>query len=194
MSPRRRTDARERIVSAATALFYERGYRATSMDEVIEKSGVSKPTVYAYFPTKESLCVAYLQEMRRREYNLLKGALRKEKSPRGRFVAIIKHVRERILSNDFRGCGFFNMISEIADAKSDITREAKVYVDTMKEVIREVVLELRASDGRHKRLDVERLTDTYYLIVAGAIMASQEYRASWPADRAVEHVESLLEG
>jgi hypothetical protein len=36
------------------------------------------------------------------------------------------------------------------------------------------------------------MTDVYYLIVCGAIMACQEYRESWPLDRAVKAVEDLV--
>ena len=193
MSPRKPSQARQKVLAAATDLFYQQGYQATTVDQVIEKSGVSKPTVYSHFSTKEDLCVAYLQEMRNRESGLLRESVRKQKSPKARFSAIIRHVRNRVINFHFRGCGFFNMISETADAHSPISKEAKIYVDVIREVIREVVTELKASESKYQNLDIDRLTDTYYLIVAGAIMASQEYRERWPVDRAVEHVEEILE-
>jgi TetR/AcrR family transcriptional repressor of mexJK operon len=46
---------RERILAAATELFLQNGYGATSIDSIVERSGGSKATVYSYFPTKDDL-------------------------------------------------------------------------------------------------------------------------------------------
>lgn len=43
------------IREAAAALFLERGYQATSMDEIAARAGVSKQTIYTHFPNKEVL-------------------------------------------------------------------------------------------------------------------------------------------
>lgn len=53
---RRRKDARPgEIVDSALALFVERGFAATRLDDVAERAGVSKGTVYLYFDNKEAL-------------------------------------------------------------------------------------------------------------------------------------------
>ena len=50
-----RQERRDGILAAAKALFTRFGYRKTSMDEVARAARVTKPTVYAYFPSKEDL-------------------------------------------------------------------------------------------------------------------------------------------
>ncbi|WP_119157613.1 TetR/AcrR family transcriptional regulator [Caldimonas tepidiphila] len=50
-------DQREMILSRAAQLFALRGYTATSMNEVAEACGLSKPTLYHYFRDKYSLLV-----------------------------------------------------------------------------------------------------------------------------------------
>ena len=189
---RRTGNTRQKILDSAYELFYDQGYQATTVDQVIQHSGISKPTVYSYFPTKEDLCVEYLKERHLREIALLKEAVRKKKSPKGRFTAIIEDVRERILESDYRGCGFFNMVTEIADPDSPIVRVARSHTDAVREVISNVISELKESDAKYSDVDIEELTDCYYLIICGAIMASQEYRERWPVDRAVEQVKALL--
>ena len=53
---RRRKEARPaEIVDAALGLFVERGFAATRLDDVAERAGVSKGTVYLYFDSKEAL-------------------------------------------------------------------------------------------------------------------------------------------
>lgn len=52
LGPERR---RPQVLDAALKLFLERGYEGTSMDAVAHAAGVSKPVVYACFPSKEEL-------------------------------------------------------------------------------------------------------------------------------------------
>ena len=47
--------AKERIRQAATDLFARKGFDATSVREIVEAAGVSKPTLYYYFKSKEGL-------------------------------------------------------------------------------------------------------------------------------------------
>ncbi len=49
---------RERILTAAIRCFGESGYAGTTMDEVVEASGVARATVYANFPGKDELAAA----------------------------------------------------------------------------------------------------------------------------------------
>lgn len=53
---RRRAEARpDEMLDAALAVFSEKGFAATKVDEVARRAGVSKGTVYLYFPSKEAL-------------------------------------------------------------------------------------------------------------------------------------------
>lgn len=48
-------DIRQRILDAALQLFAHKGYGSTSVREVVESAGVTKPTLYYYFDGKEAL-------------------------------------------------------------------------------------------------------------------------------------------
>jgi AcrR family transcriptional regulator len=59
---RRRKDARPaELLEAALALFVEKGFAATRSEEVARAAGVSKGTLYLYFPSKEELLKAVIQ-------------------------------------------------------------------------------------------------------------------------------------
>jgi AcrR family transcriptional regulator len=49
---------RDQIISAATLLFYERGYHGTGIDEIGEASGITGPGVYRYFGGKDEILIA----------------------------------------------------------------------------------------------------------------------------------------
>ena len=51
----------EQMLAVAGEVFAERGFHATSMDEIAERADISKPMLYAYFGSKEGLYSAYVQ-------------------------------------------------------------------------------------------------------------------------------------
>jgi TetR/AcrR family transcriptional regulator, mexJK operon transcriptional repressor len=53
----------QQILTAAVALFAERGFEGTSTDAITAGAGVSKETLYRYYPSKEQLLVAAMQEL-----------------------------------------------------------------------------------------------------------------------------------
>jgi len=61
--PGRSARKRRAILDAATAVFLEKGYLATNMDEIAALAAVSKQTVYKNFPSKETLFVAIVSGM-----------------------------------------------------------------------------------------------------------------------------------
>lgn len=60
------------MLDAAVRVFSRRGFHAANMDEIAERSGVSKPMVYAYHGTKEELFLACL---RRESERLMSGII-----------------------------------------------------------------------------------------------------------------------
>ena len=52
--------ARQRLLDTATELFAEKGYAGTSVREIVDRAGVSKPVLYYYFQSKEGLFYAIL--------------------------------------------------------------------------------------------------------------------------------------
>lgn len=56
------SNARQRLLDAAMRLFSSKGYAATSVRELVETAGVTKPVLYYYFKNKEGLYLALMQE------------------------------------------------------------------------------------------------------------------------------------
>src|SRR3954467_4038726 len=54
----------QQMMTGAEAVFAEHGYAASSMDEIAERVGVSKPMLYEYFGSKEGLLIGCIQRAR----------------------------------------------------------------------------------------------------------------------------------
>lgn len=75
----RRPGTREAVIEAFVTLIGEQGYAATSMDEVAERAGVSKATIYRRWPSRDALIVdihhAMVDESDARDTGSLEGDL-----------------------------------------------------------------------------------------------------------------------
>ena len=56
-----KTATRDRIVEAARRLFWERGYAATGVAQILKAAGAKSGSLYYFFPTKEDLLLAVLE-------------------------------------------------------------------------------------------------------------------------------------
>jgi AcrR family transcriptional regulator len=106
---------RDRIIAAATKLFYGEGLRATSVDAIAERAGVTKKTLYYHFRTKDELIAAYLASRDQptlayyeRWFSETKGSTADK--VRGLFASFARSANNPA----WRGCGFLRTIAELA--------------------------------------------------------------------------------
>ena len=71
-----RDEVRKKIVHAAYSVFLRKGYHATTMGEIAESLGVTKPALYQYFPGKEDLYAAVAEHGREELAGILERSYR----------------------------------------------------------------------------------------------------------------------
>ena len=57
--PKHPQETRQRLLAAADEVFYAHGIRNSSVDEVAQRAGLTKRTLYYHFPSKDNLAAAY---------------------------------------------------------------------------------------------------------------------------------------
>ena len=119
--------ARERLLAAASQLFYDRGIGSVGMDEIRDACGLPLKRIYRFFPSKDRLAEAYLT--RRDEYWMAALARRVDESrdPRQRVLAVFAFLDDWFGTPDFRGCAFINAFGEFGggSAAAEISRRHK---------------------------------------------------------------------
>jgi AcrR family transcriptional regulator len=110
----RTVDPRTRpaLLRAARSLFYARGLAATGVDDIAAASGLTKPTLYRHFASKEALATAYLAE----RHEQLQADLElwiAEVPPRDRPEAVIDWLCDWIARPSFKGCAFVRAYAEL---------------------------------------------------------------------------------
>ncbi len=107
---------RERIISAASKLFYSDGIRAVSVDAVAEKAGLTKRTLYYHFRSKDDLVAAYLAARDQPNLALFKRWF--DEAAGGlpsKVQAIFRQLARNAGHPKWKGCGFLRTSAELAN-------------------------------------------------------------------------------
>ncbi len=114
---RRSSDpTRERIIAAASSLFYGEGIRAVSVDAVAEKAGLTKRTLYYHFKSKDDLVAAYLAARDQPNLALFKRWFDEtEGRLPDKIAAIFRNLARAARHPKWRGCGFLRTTAELAN-------------------------------------------------------------------------------
>jgi AcrR family transcriptional regulator len=161
----RATAARERILTAAYELFSRRGIRAVGTDEVIERAGVAKATLYRHFATKNDLVLAVLQ---RREELWTHGLIEEQSRQRGntpeeQLLAIFDVMHDWFQLRDrYEGCSFINVLLELG-ADHPAGRACIAHIDHVRDIVRHRALAAGLTD-------VEGFASSWHILMKGAII------------------------
>ena len=111
-----RPSARDRILAAASELFYREGVQNVGIDRIIAESGVAKMSLYNHFKSKDALIAAWLQQEDESWRIWFREAVeRLATQPEGRVLAVFDALEECFSRPDFRGCAFLNSAVELVN-------------------------------------------------------------------------------
>ncbi|OAN33578.1 TetR/AcrR family transcriptional regulator [Mycolicibacterium iranicum] len=116
MSLTHSSTARDRIVITAYELFTHRGINAVGVDEVVEKAGVAKTTLYRHFPSKEDLVLAFLDRREQLWTSEVIDSRPRERTddPAEQLLAIFDVLDEWFHDrSDYEACSFVKVLLEM---------------------------------------------------------------------------------
>jgi AcrR family transcriptional regulator len=129
----------ERILETADRLFYQQGIRAVGVDTVAAEIGISKRTLYNYFPSKDELIIAYLT----RRFVPIKHS---DRPPLEQILRIFDWLERWFASDTFRGCAFANAVTELGDAAHPVCKIALGFKEQRRVWVRDILQSVGIAD------------------------------------------------
>ena len=161
-------EARERILDTAYELFAHHGVRAVGVDEVIERAGVAKATLYRHFPSKDDLVLAFL-ERRERRWTLdwvEAEAKRGGSAPEEQLLAIFDAFDGWFRRDDFEACSFINVMLEMGP--NHPARHASVqHLENIRSIVRRLA-------GEAGIRDTDSFARSWHILMKGSIVSAAE--------------------
>lgn len=182
---------RQHLIEVAHALFNQHGFHQTGIDLIMRKSGVSKTTLYKYFPAKEDLVLEVLKLRSTRIIGAMEerlGALlagKPDAATNERIGAILDVIEAWIEGTAFFGCNFVRAAAEYSEPGHPIGEQAKEHKQALLALIADQL------DGRPEGAR-DHLASGILLVIEGAISVAQVGFAATPVEDSRRLIDMIL--
>ncbi|HEU4665330.1 MAG TPA: TetR/AcrR family transcriptional regulator [Dokdonella sp.] len=179
--------AAERIRESARELFYREGIRAIGVDEIVSRAGVTKPSLYRSFASKDELAAAYLEDYDAAFWQRFdEGAAEHPGDPRAQLLVYLAGLAQRATKAGYRGCGLTNAAVEYPEPGHPARKVAEAH----KRALRERLVAMAKQMGAR---DAQALGDGLLLLIEGTFASGQLFGKGGPARALVATAERLID-
>jgi AcrR family transcriptional regulator len=179
--------AAERIGETARELFYRQGIRAVGVDEIVTRAGVTKPSLYRAYASKDELAAAYLRGYDGEFWARFdQTATDHPDDARAQLLAWLEGLAARATQAGYRGCGLTNAAVEYPQAG----HPARVVAEANKTELRRRLRDLAQRLGAR---DADALGDSLLLLIEGAYASGQLFGEGGPAAVIAKAAEALID-
>jgi AcrR family transcriptional regulator len=181
-----RKKAATRIFETARDLFYRRGIRAVGVDEIVCQAGVTKPSLYRSFESKDDLVAKCLESFAAEGMAGMDARIEAAgPKPLPRLNALIAHYAEEMAAPGFRGCPMSNAAVEFPEEG----HPGRLVVESCKTALRERIVGLTRALPAD---DPDALADGLILLIEGAFSAHHVFGSQGPASAFTRSAERLI--
>ena len=179
--------AAERILETAGELFYQEGIRAIGVDEIVARAGVTKPSLYRSYSSKDELAADYLRRHSAERRKAFDEAMAEIPGDlRGSFRKWLKALSQKAAGPNYRGCGNSNAAVEYPERDHPARKVAA-------ENKRLFLIRLRALAKAMGARQPEVLADALLLVIEGTYTSGQLFGPSGPARNVVDVADTLID-
>ena len=173
----KKLELREHIIKVASELFYANGYNATGINEIIAKAEIAKATLYSHFKSKDALCIAYLKSMDNNFMDNLDVFIKSKKEAKLQLLGIFDFLREMYYTSNFNGCWAIKCIAEIGKENHVVRQEIQNQKINLLSYLKGII---STNLPYCSKAEIEKLSNTIYLLYESAICESHLHQSDWP--------------
>ncbi|MEJ2866789.1 TetR/AcrR family transcriptional regulator [Actinomycetospora sp. OC33-EN08] len=184
------SEARERLLTTASGLFYGEGIRAVGVDRLVSEARVTRATFYRHFPSKEDLVVAYLRAADAQVRDQVDRSIATTSSAADALRAVAGTIADDLRRPGFRGCAFLRAAAEFPDPGDPVHREVVAHRAWMVDTLRDLFTEVYRDEGPGAR--PEHAARHFLMLRDGAMSAGSIDEADDVGDTFRRGVEGLI--
>jgi TetR/AcrR family transcriptional repressor of nem operon len=195
MAPKVNFEVRPRILEAARELFHERGLRGVSMEDVAGAAGIKKANLFHYYPTKESLELAVLDQAAREMREQIAAHLAGGRDPVGAVAVMFEDAARWMRERRCRGgCFVGNLAQEVSDHNETIRERVSDLLHYWRDQIAASLDRGRASGYFRSDLEPRPAAEAILALFEGALLFSKASRRADPVESSKRMAVAYLEG
>lgn len=121
--PKSVTFDREQVIENVTELFWKKGYNGTSMQDLVNVTGLNRSSFYNSFGDKFTLFLEALKHYQSRQRDYLQELSNTAKTPKEAIQSLFEGISQELASEqETKGCFISNCISELGNQDAQVHR------------------------------------------------------------------------
>lgn len=187
----RRTDTREKMLTASSRLFTEQGFEATGLLQIIEESGTPRGSIYFHFPGgKEQLGVEAVELSTLGTVAAVTKAIQRGGSTAEAVRLAARALAASLEQSDFQlGCPVATIALETASSSPKLRQACEEFFASWRALYRRSLLAEQRSVE-----EAEALSTLIVAAIEGALLLARTSRVAAPLLRVGEQLAALLDG
>jgi len=184
---------REAVLETAKAVFWERGYEATSTDDLRHAMGIGRQSLYDSFGGKRPLYLEVLQRYNADSVGTHLRRLRTARSPMAGIRDMLLALAEEPADKRALGCMGVAAVCSFDSSDPDVAEIGRVSAETLQAALEEALRKAKAAGEARKSLDVS--TGAHFLQATMTGMKVSAKAGTGPAmlrDIALTALEALV--
>jgi AcrR family transcriptional regulator len=184
---------RARIVALAAPLFNTRGFAGTSMNDIIETTGLEKGGIYRHFASKDDLALAAFDNAWQRLRARYDDALHRPGSAYDRLLAFVETARASVRDPAVRGgCPLLNTATEADDTHPALRARASRAFRAWHAELADLAAQAVEAKALRADTDPEAVASVMIAAIEGAFMSASLLRDFAVMDRVAAHLTTWL--
>jgi len=187
---------RAKIISTAALLFNQRGYNGTSIDDIMQATGLKKGGIYNHFSGKEEIALAAFDHAYTLQSESYGQVLRDNRGQPTRQLHAIIDVFVEVFEDPViaGGCVIMNpaIESDDSEAQAPLKARAAAAMDDWRNLIQRIVIKGVGKGEFHADTDITQLTSLIIATLEGGLMMSKLYNDATFIHSVVSHLHTHL--
>ncbi|MEK6152449.1 helix-turn-helix domain-containing protein [Flavobacteriaceae bacterium 3-367] len=173
------TPTRNKILAQSRALVLQNGFSGTSIDLILERTGITKGAFFYHFKTKNVLAQALIEEFAKEDIDTLESALEQTEhlktDPKERLLQFVQLFIDMMtgLTEPYPGCLYASYTYEPNQFDPKVMEPISSAILQWRTTLVRLLSEVRQEYDMQQEVDISSLADLFTVIFEGAYVVSK---------------------
>jgi len=164
----------QEALNSAMSVFWERGYEATSMEDLLDAMGLTKGSLYKAFGDKHNLFLMSLQDYLDRLFEKMKESVESSSDPVESLIAMMDVVENLCCRQVIpKGCFAVNTVVELSQRDEKASEILKHHLVRVEKLLAKLIRSGQQSDDFRSDISAEHLAEALFVYIFGMLAQSR---------------------
>lgn len=181
------------IIAQSSAVFNTKGYTGTSLQDIMNVTGLTKGGIYGNFKSKEEIAYLVFDYNVRLVMDQVRQKIMAEDNAKDKLLAIVNFYKNYYYKPPVAGgCPMLNLAIEVDDTHPGLRIKVVEALTVLRESVKSILIKGQKYNQVNSEFDVNRFSTLFLAIVEGGIMMSRTFQEPKYLNECLAHLIDMI--